>query len=623
VHHYFTNSVTGPADCAEAAVRCLMGIWFRVSVAGMLLCCDVAAQTGVGPEPESAPAVEYEVSVEAGGDRDLEAYLLEVSGAYASQSRPPATRTLLRRRVVDDLPVLQKALRSRGYYSARVDEEIDAKKEPVAVVFRIQSGPRYLIDEVHIEVLGDPHGYAAPPPAEIGVEKGQPAAAARVLDAEQKLLALARSSSRALAELGDRRVVVNHQEHGMKVWLRIRPGPPVKLGKVVFSGVETVDQEYLDTLIPWKPGEPFAPKLVYALRQALVDTNLFTTVRVSPAVELDSDGSLPVQVELAEREHRTLKATLGFNTDKGVYLGGGWWNRNFSGRGDQVSVEGFLSGVEIKLGGRYRVPSFRRKDQALVATLDIKGEQTDAYDSTSAGASLGIERTLAEKMKLTLGPAFRFSRVEGADASGSDNFALAYFPVKLEWDFSDDLMDPSRGGRILAVGAPYVDILDPGLNFGKLLGKYSHYLRLREEPRVVLAGKIGLGSIFGGERDRIPADERFYAGGGGSIRGYGYQLASPLGLQGNPIGGNSLVELSAELRWMITDAIGVVGFVDAGGAFTDSIPGSGDDLFVGVGTGLRYATPIGPVRFDVGIPTDRREGVDDPYQLYISVGQAF
>jgi len=589
----------------------------------MVFCGNAGAQGEAGPETDSAPAIEYEVTVEAGGDKDLAAYLLEISDAHATESKPPATQALLRRRVEADLPLLDKALRSRGYYSAEVTDEIDSTEDPVAVVFRIRPGPRYLIDQIQIAVAGEPYDYKAPPVRELGLEKGQPAEAARVLDAEQKLLGLAQAGSRALAELGDRRVVVNHGTHSMNVWLRIRPGPRLKLGEVDFSGVETVDQEYLQTLVPWKPGEPFAPRLVRGLRQALVDTNLFTTVRVSPVKEAISDGLLPVRADLAERQHRTLKATLGFDTDKGVYVGGGWWNRNFTGRGDQVSIEAFLSGVESRLGSRYRIPAFERKDQALVANAELKTEDTDAYTSRSAGASVGIERTLAEKMTLTLGPAFRLSRVEEADGSGGENFALAYFPVKFEWDFSDDLMDPSRGGRILAIGAPYIDVLDTGLHFGKLMGKYSHYFRLRDEPKIVLAGKAALGGIFGADRDQVPADERFYAGGGGSIRGYGYQLASPLDAEGNPVGGDSLLELSAELRWMITDSIGVVGFVDAGGAFEDSIPSSGDDFFVGVGTGLRYATPIGPVRFDVGIPTDRRDGVDDAYQLYISIGQAF
>jgi translocation and assembly module TamA len=143
-----------------------------------------------------------------------------------------------------------------------------------------------------------------------------------------------------------------------------------------------------------------------------------------------------------------------------------------------------------------------------------------------------------------------------------------------------------------------------------------------DEPRVVLAGRTAVGTIFGATRDQIPADERFYAGGGGSVRGFGFQLAGELDDDDDPLGGRSLLELSGEVRVRITDTIGAVAFVDAGSAFQSSVPDFDEELRVGVGPGLRYFSPIGPVRLDVGFPLNRRD-VDDAFQIYISLGQAF
>jgi translocation and assembly module TamA len=128
--------------------------------------------------------------------------------------------------------------------------------------------------------------------------------------------------------------------------------------------------------------------------------------------------------------------------------------------------------------------------------------------------------------------------------------------------------------------------------------------------------------MSGAERDEIPADIRFYAGGGGSIRGYAYQSVGPT--QNNePIGGRSLITMSAELRIKITEKMGLVAFVDGGSAFESAFPDFEETLQWGGGLGFRYFTAIGPLRLDVGIPINRRAGIDDSFQIYVSIGQAF
>jgi translocation and assembly module TamA len=576
-----------------------------------------ASRTATAAEP----AVRYDVRIEGAGA--LREFLLEVSETNQLASRPPPSVTSLRLRARRDVPELQRALRSRGYYDAKLEVEIDADTSPVVVLFRVQPGPRYRFGELRILEEPPDASFAAPEPAAIGLSTGAPALARSVLDAERKLLQLAKQTSYALAEMQPRRVVVDHASRTMDVELSIRPGPKVRLAEPDFTGGDGVDPEYLKVHIPWSRGDLYRPELLEKARLALVDTNLFVAVRVRPGLALNSDALLPVAVELVEREHRTVKLSLAYSTDKGPGVRAGWWHRNFFGAGEQLSGEGIWSPVESELKGSYRKPHFLRPDQAFVTQLSLTQEDTDAYFSTAAKAALGVERKLKPGMDLSVGGAFRYSNVEPADDSASERFGLLSVPVHYSWDFSDDLLDPTRGGRLGLTAAPYRDLLGSGLNFAKVQGRYSHYLSLRKSPRLILAGRVALGSIFGASRDEIPADERFYAGGGGSIRGFGYQLASPLDEEGNPVGGNALVELSAELRWRFTDTLGAVGFVDAGGAFESAYPDTTEDLNVGYGIGFRYHSPMGPVRLDVGFPADPREGVDDPYQLYISIGQAF
>ena len=178
-------------------------------------------------------------------------------------------------------------------------------------------------------------------------------------------------------------------------------------------------------------------------------------------------------------------------------------------------------------------------------------------------------------------------------------------------------------GRRFALGfTPFYDTISADIWFFKGYGSYNHYLQLSEKPCLVLAGHTALGATFGAERSEIPADQRFYAGGAGSIRGYEYQSVGPLRNQ-DPTGGRSLFELSFEFRLKLTEKIGLAAFVDGGSVFTSSVPDFSEKIRWGTGGGVRYYTPIGPLRLDVGVPLNRRKDIDDAFQIYVSLGQAF
>jgi len=161
------------------------------------------------------------------------------------------------------------------------------------------------------------------------------------------------------------------------------------------------------------------------------------------------------------------------------------------------------------------------------------------------------------------------------------------------------------------------------MNFGKMYASYAHYLELLSIPRVVLASRVAMGKILGAEVSKLPADERFYSGGGSSVRGYGYQLLGPLDKNNNPMGGNALLEFALESRISITDSIATVLFVDAGSAYSSDFFDGSSELLYGAGIGMRYSSPMGPLRADFAIPVNAREGVDDAFQIYLSIGQSF
>jgi translocation and assembly module TamA len=606
-------------------------VWRCFGLIAAMLCCLAGpgprAQTpqeDAGP-PDVAPGevpleITYEVRFEGVEDEELRQLLEQVSETVRLVDRPPSSLLRLRRRAEDDRARLQQALRSRGHYAASIDVEVDNGTPPARVVFEVDPGPLYQLGEVSIEAVPPTTDVRLPSPGELGLASGAPAASRAILDGEAELLRRVRAQAFALAELGERRAVVDHDTRTMDLTLRVQPGPKVRFGPIEVAGLNEVEKDFVLGRLPWEPGELITPERVDQGRQNLLDSQLFSTVRIDLGDAPDAEGRLPVTIHLAERPHRSIGVGVRYRTDEGPGGSLSWEHRNVFARGERVEVELDASGIGTVLSSEFRKPDFWLRDQVLVVRGELDYLNTDAYDSRSIGAGLGLERLLAPEMRASAGIAFRSSRVE--DNEGDETFGLVSLPMTFDWDRSDDLLDPTEDGRVSVANEPFVDVFGNNLAFNRTELGYSHYLQVLQQPSIVLAGRGVVGTMFGASRGAIPADERFYAGGGGSVRGFGYQLAGELDDDDKPIGGRSLLELSGEIRGRFTDTIGAVVFVDAGAAFESEVPDLDEPLRIGTGVGLRYFSPIGPFRLDVGFPVNRRD-VDDPFQIYVSLGQAF
>jgi translocation and assembly module TamA len=617
---------SGPASLASGRrIRLCIGLALVVLGAG----CNgppAAPPDASAIEPEQTagaaqPQIEYQVAFEGVDDPELLELLKAVSETVRLVDRPPPSLIRLRRRAEDDRPRLQQALRSRGYYDAEVAVATDPDTEPVQVRFDVRPGPPYRFRDVTVDVAPTEPAPSLPSLAELGIAPGEPVASQTILDAEAALLARARTQGYALAELGERRAVVDLAADAMDLTLALRPGPLVRFGDIRIEGLETVEEDAVHRRLPWRPGEVITAERLAAGREALFDSGLFSSVMVDLGTEPGADGRLPVTIEVNERKHRSIGLGVGFRTDEGLSGNVSWEHRNLFGRGEQLKLELDGSFLGAHLTGAFRKPDFWRRDQALLAQTRLAFDDTDAFESRSAGASLGLERLLARGMTISAALAFRAAQIQERDQE-EEEFGLLSLPVLYRWDRSDDLLNPTRGGRLALENEPFVDVFGSDVAFNKARLGYSHYLQVLDEPRVVLAGRGAVGTLFGASRDEVPADLRFYAGGGGSVRGFSFQLAGELDDDDNPLGGRSLLELSAEVRVRLTETIGAVAFVDAGSAFGSSVPDFSETLRVGAGPGLRYFSPIGPVRLDIGFPLNARDS-DDSFHLYISLGQAF
>ena len=595
----------------------------------LLASACASGQGGLGPAPladqnasdQGQLAVPYEVAFQGVDDPDLSKLLEQVSQAKQLVDRPPPSLIRLRQRAEADRPRLQEALRSRGYYDAEISVAIDTHAKPARVLFGVTPGPLYHFHDVKIDVTPPTPTLKVPSLKKLKIAPGEPAVAQTILDAESALLARTRAQGHALAKLGQRQAVVDHNRRAMDLTLVVQPGPVVRFGEIRIDGLETVNEGAVRRRLPWQAGEVITPERIEDGRTALFDSELFSTVMIDLGTTAGADDQLPVTVHLRESKHRSVGVGASYRTDEGLGGNVSWEHRNLFGNGERLQFELDGSFIGTHLTGNFRKPDLWRRDQALIAGTELAYDNTDAYDSRSASARIGLERRLAKGMTISAGPAFRAADVK--DVNGDDDFfGLVSLPVIWQWDRSNNKLNPTKGGRFLVQNEPFVDVIGNDLVFNKAQASYTHYLKVIEQPGVVLAGRGALGTLVGASREDVPADLRFYAGGGGSVRGFKYQSAGKLDDHNDPLGGRSLVELSGEVRMRLTETIGAVAFVDAGTAFGPSVPDFSESLRIGAGPGLRYFSPIGPVRLDVGIPVNRRPS-DDTFQLYVSLGQAF
>ncbi len=571
-------------------------------------------------EVRTGTPVPYTVAIEGTGDDQLAAFLRSVSATAAAADEPAPSRLALRRRALEDESRLARALGGEGYYDARVASRVAEADDAAEVTFTVELGPRYRLAAIDIRVLGEAAGYTPPTPSELGLDIGAPAVAQRILDAETALRDRARRAGRAYAELGERRAVIDRDAKTLDATFAIRPGPVVTLGEVTYTGVDGIDEAFVRSRLPWEPGTRYTPELVREARRELVATGLFRAVRVELPDTPPAEGAAPVTIAAEQRLHRTVSAGVRFETDGGPGVSAGWEHRNIFGGAERFQVALDADLLEQSLSASLRTPDFFGRSRSLLVETGVLRQTTDAFDSLAIEASAGIEQRFSEELIGTLGLGLEISEI--TEDGSTDNFGLVFVPTTLRFDNTQSPLDPVSGVRARVEYTPFWDVFTQGLFFQRVELGGSTYFELAESPRLVLAVRGRLGSITGAPRDSIPANRRFYAGGGGSVRGIPFQAASPLDDNDDPIGGRSLVEASAELRYNITDTIGVVGFVDAGRAFEASFPDFDEPLVVGAGLGARYFTPIGPLRFDVAVPVDRRD-VDDAFQIYVSLGQAF
>ncbi|HEV2507701.1 MAG TPA: autotransporter assembly complex family protein [Mesorhizobium sp.] len=577
----------------------------------------------------------YTVTIEVpDADDDLKEKLESVSSLKNDEERPVSGSLGLMTKARGDREQLVAALYEDARYEGVVDIAIAGKslddlppdaefkgQQPVPVTITIRPGQKFTLGDIRLK--GDAAGMAS---ADFGLISGGDAGSGAVLKAEARLVKALKDEGRPLAKVTDREVVADHDNGRLDVTLTVEAGPVAGIGQTTVEGTEAVDREFTEYMTGLKRGERYSPKQIEDARDRLLGLEVFNSVSLKEGDKLDADGNIPIGVEVSERKPRYFGVGGTFSNTEGLGLEGYWGHRNLFGRAEKLRIEGKISGIganalgelNYNAGIMFEKPGVVGPASKFFANLKTVYEHPDAYDRFSTKGGMGLSYELDKRQTVSAEVSLDYSKI--TDSFGKHDYLIASVPLQYVFDNRDNKLNPKSGFRLLAYAEPSYDLLN-GATFVKLRGEGSAYQAVDTGGRFVLAGRVALGSIVGAGLQDVPADRRFYSGGGGSVRGYAYQGIGPKDINGKPTGGLSYFETSAEMRIGITDTIGIVPFIDAGTVSTQQFPDF-SNVKVGAGVGLRYITPFGPLRIDGAVPLNREPG-DPRFGIYAGIGQAF
>ncbi len=602
-----------------------------------------AASLAVPGTAQDQGGVPYATTIAPSGVGNLDEALSDASRLRRLAEEAPVDGFGLVARAMAEPRLLDDVFRSEGYWAAEATVLVDGQPattpglaerlaarpggDPVPVEVRPNPGPRYTLRRIAlraqspaeapaVQALGQPQGLSA----------GDPARSAPVLDAESDLIDRLRRAGHPLAAVVEREVVVDHEAQAMDVTWVLAPGPFARFAPPIIAGDSAVSRALTGRIAGRLEGQPYSPATQERTRRELMALGAFDSVRARAAQRLDGTGSLPVTFTLADRPRNAAGFSVSYETNYGPSGSVYYERRNAFGNAERLRLEATVSrlgagggteDVNSRIAANLRRPGLGDGRTTLVAEVAVVRERLEAYDRDAAVASVLLERPFGERWVLQTGPSFETGRI-GRDGNWQE-FNLAGWVFGARYDGTDNLLDPTSGIRASAVVTPFADVLDGG-GFIRALGTVRTYHDLSRDGGSVLALRGTVGSLVGADR-AVPLDKRFYAGGGGSVRGYSYQSIGPRDARNRPDGGSSLVEGSVELRQRVRGNIGMVAFLDAGSVGQQETP-SFSDVRLGAGIGVRYATAIGPVRLDVAVPLNKQQG-DAGYGIYVGLGQAF
>lgn len=526
-------------------------------------------------------------------------------------------------------------LYDQGYYAPVINITLDgveaASIAPLdspqtvrSVVVAVQTGPRFRFSRAAIAPVAPgtdlPSGY----------RQGEIAGSGTIKNAVRAGVSGWRDAGYAKAELASEDITADHGTATVDSRIGLAPGPAVRFGRLNLRGYERMNPRRLAKIAGLPEGERFDPDTVEDVRKRLRRSGVFSAITLEEAETLNADGSMDINLTVVEEKLRRIGAGFEISSIDGVMVSGYWLHRNLLGGGERLRVDAEVKDIGSDTSGRDEEVSLRIDRPATItpnttayALSSLSRLREEDYDEDTGTLALGFNQIFSDRFTFDTAIQFQFSRAYDPGNREAD-FKVLALPTSVMWDARDDENNARRGYYLQGDATPFkgFDGTDSGL---RLLGEGRAFRSFGGGERVTLAGRARLGSVLGSAIENTPRSYLFFSGGGGTVRGQPYQSLGVEVIPGaeGPVktGGMSIATLSAEIRWQVRERIGLVAFADYGEVWAESAWGGGSEAHGGAGLGLRYDTPIGPLRFDVAGPTGGSTG--NGVQLYLGLGQAF
>jgi translocation and assembly module TamA len=636
----------------------------------LTVCASLAARAA---DPQS-----YRLDIASTGDGSMDATLRATSELEALRGSAPVSPFGLIARARGDLERLKTVLESYGYYQSTVTITIEGlglsgpqlaealsalpKDRDAQVNIAFNLGPLYHLRKVDLEGTIPETARGA-----FSLKPADPAVAAEVLAAGARLLSALQDQGYAFAKVDPPVAYEDETLPVLDVSFRVDPGTRVSIGEIKLEGLQRVHEKLVRRRLTLHTGQRYSPAAIEAARRDLSSLGPFSAISVTVGKDLDATGGVPITFVLRERLRHAVTVNAAYSSDLGGSGGGTWTDRNVFGNAEQLTIAASAlnlggratTGIGYDTSAKLLIPDVGHRDQSLQFAVGAIKQSLQAYDQKAVTTGVTLTRKLSSVWTASAGVATSNEQVKQESNTPSPagtfvyplvtyNYTLVALPLTLSYDsthLASPLDDPVHGMRDSLSVTPTQSLGHPNASFIISQIKAAAYFDLdrlgfTDPGRSVLAARALAGKAQGAGQFSLPPDQRFYGGGSGTIRGYRYQSVGPqFPADGNPIGGTAIITGTLEFRERIVGNWGAAAFVD-GGQVSSSLKVLPNQFRMGYGVGARYYTPIGPIRLDIAVPTQRHSFVtksqasptaspkagvvkDDAFEIYIGLGQAF
>ena len=529
-----------------------------------------------------------------------------------------------------DLERLQRFYESRGYYGTAVtyDLTVDNDRGFITAQIEVREGMPVFISDIDVEVATTAADKKPPPfPKELPVKRGEIFREAEYQQAEQILRGVFLENGYAHVKT-ERKAEVDLDQHRVRIRYTVHPGPIAVFGQTEVKGTDTVDPSVVTRELVYEAGETYAQSKIVESRDKLLALDLFASVRLEPAETPGTPAVVPMEVEVAEKSHREIRLALGYGTEDQFRTQLEWRHLNWLGGGRRLSVLAKYSSIALSGAINLVQPHFLSPRTQGVVNLGYDQEKEETYLRNVGRFAPRLDHRFSSALTGFVGYRLEYNQLN--DVAASTTHALGEIQRKgirsgptagVVWNTADDPFNPKKG-EVLSLTVDQAGTIWGGeFKFYKLTAEAKKYIDVGWKTVFASRLKLGLGDAIGPDKN-FPLFERFFAGGEKSVRGYGRRRLGPLGTNDDPLGGLSLIEGSLEVRRPIWKELNGAVFLDFGQVSKRSFDIPVGDLQFSAGFGVSYATPVGPLRLDVGFPFKPPRG-DKSWQIHFSIGAYF